>query len=139
MFEPAGQDASCMFKIKHGNVGVTATLKIESPDAVVKLVHHSSGKDNYEFVSLERGVMKLGRVENGEEKFFDSKEVDIPKGWFILSVTAAGTHYKGYINEKMITHGHQYVMLPGLVGIVTSGNGTISVKNIEATPLEAEH
>jgi len=138
MFEPAGQKASCMFKNKQGNVGVTATLKMESSEAAVMLLHHSTGKDNYEFVSLEGGVMKLGRVENGEEKIFDSKDIDVPSDWFTLTVTAAGTHYKGYLNEKMITHGHGDMMKPGLLGIVASGNSTISVKKVEATPLEAE-
>jgi hypothetical protein len=139
MFEPAGQKASCMFKNKQGNVGVTATIKFEGAAGSVKLLHHSSGKDNYEFVALEGGVMKLGRVENGEEKIFDTKEVEVPQDWFTLTVTAAGTHYKGYINDEMITHGHGDMMKPGLLGIVASGDGTISVKKVEATPLEAEH
>ncbi len=139
LFEPAGHKASCMFKNVQSNVGVTATLKIESLDAIVKLLHHSVDKDNYEFVSLENGVMKLGRVENGEEKIFDSKEIETPEDWFTLTVTAAGTHYKGYLNDKMITHGHGDIMEPGLVGIVASGNGTVAVKKVEAIPLEEEN
>lgn len=139
MFEPGGLKASCMFKNRHSNVGVTATLRMENQDASVKLLHHSADKDNYEFVALEGGIMKLGRVEKGVEKIFDSKEVDVPKDWFTLTVTAAGTHYKGYLNDKMITHGHGDIMEPGLLGIVASGNGSISVKKVEATPLEAEH
>jgi hypothetical protein len=139
MFEPAGQRASCMFKNKQGNVGVTATIKFEDAAASVKLLHHSSDKDNYEFVAIEGGVMNLGRVENGEEKIFDSKAVDVPQEWFTLTVTAAGTHYKGYLNDKMITHGHGDMMEPGLLGIVVSGDGAVSVKKVEATPLEAEH
>jgi len=139
MFEPAGQRASCMFKDMHSNVGLTATIKMEDAKGSVKLIHHSTGRDNYEFVWLEGGVMKLGRVENGEEKIFDSKKIEIPNDWFTLTVTAAGSHYKGYLNDKMITHGHGDVMKPGLLGIVASGNGTVSVKKVEATPLEEEH
>jgi hypothetical protein len=136
MFEPAGQRASCMFKNKHGDIGVTATIKIEDPDGSVKLLHHSTGRDNYEFVLLEHGVMKLGRVENGEEKIFDEKEVKVPQEWFTLTVTAAGTQYKGYLNGKIITSGRADVMEPGLLGIVASGNGTVLVKKIETLPIE---
>ncbi len=139
MFEPAGQKASCMFKNMHGNVGVTATVKLTSPDAEVKLLHHSKDQDNYEFVSIAGNTMKLGRVTNGEEKILDSKEIDVPDDWFDLSVTAAGSHFKGYLNGKMITHGHADEMAPGLLGIVVSGNGKVLVKKVEATPLEAEH
>jgi len=139
MFKPEGQSASCMFKNKYGNVGLTATIKMEDTKGSVKLIHHSTGRDNYEFVSLEGGIMQLGRVENGEEKIFDSKGIDVPQDWFTLTVTAAGTHYKGYINDKMITHGHGDVMEAGLLGIVVRGNGVTSVKKVEVTPLEAEH
>jgi len=139
MFEPAGQRASCMFKNKHGNIGLTATIKIEEPEASVKLLHHSTGRNNYEFVSLEGGIMKLGRVKNGEEKIFDSKEIEVPEDWFTLTVTAAGTNYQGYINDIVMTSGQADIMEPGLLGIVASGNGTISVKKIEVKPLKVEH
>jgi hypothetical protein len=136
MFEPAGQRASCMFKNRHGDIGITATIKIEDPEGSVKLLHHSADRDNYEFVMLEHGVMKLGRVEHGEEKIFDEKEVDVPQDWFTLTVTAAGTEYKGYLNDQIITSGSAERMKPGLLGIVASGNGKVLVKKIEALPIE---
>ncbi len=139
MFSPSGEKASCMFSNKQGNVGVTATIKIDGNEGAVKLVHHSTGKDNYEFVALEGNIMKLGRVENGEEKILDSKEIELPNDWFTLTVTAAGSHFKGYINDKMITHGHADEMPSGYVGLIASGKNKLSVKKVEATPLEAEH
>lgn len=139
MFTAKDNNESCMFKSKHSNVGFTVTIKMENTQATVKLIHHSTGRENFEFVMLEGGVMKLGRVENGEEKIFDSKEVEVPADWFTLTVTAAGTHYKGYINDKMITHGHGDVMEAGLLGIVVGGSGVTSVKKVDVTPLEAEH
>ena len=139
MLIPNEKNASFMFKNKQGNVGVTATIKLDGSEGAVKLIHHSAGKDNYEFVALEGNRMKLGRVENGEEKILDSKEIEVPQDWFTLTVTAAGTHYKGYINDKMITHGHADEMESGYVGIVASGSNSISVKKVEVTPLEAEH
>ena len=139
MMSPKGERASCMFKNKQGNVGVTATIKLDGNEGAIKLMHHSTGKDNYEFVALEGNMMKLGRVENGEEKILDSKEVEVPSDWFTLTVTAAGSHFKGYLNDKMITHGHADEMEAGFVGLSASGNRMLSVKKVEATPLEAEH
>jgi len=139
MFSPKGDKSSCMFNGKHGNVGVTATIKLDGNDGEVKLIHHSTDKDNYEFVALKGNMMNLGRVENGEEKILDSKEVELPTDWFTLTVTAAGTHFKGYINDKMITHGHADEMAAGYVGMSASGKSMLSVKKVEATPLEAEH
>ncbi|MCF6353276.1 MAG: hypothetical protein L3J06_09725 [Cyclobacteriaceae bacterium] len=139
MFSPKGDKSSCMFKGKQGNVGVTATIKLDGNDGEVKLIHHSTDKDNYEFVALKGNMMNLGRVENGEEKILDSKEIELPTDWFTLTVTAAGTHFKGYINDKMITHGHADEMAAGYVGMSASGKSMLSVKKVEATPLEAEH
>ncbi|MCF6361251.1 MAG: hypothetical protein L3J29_10885 [Cyclobacteriaceae bacterium] len=139
MFSPKGGKSSCMFNGKQGNVGVTATIKLDGNDGEVKLIHHSTDKDNYEFVALNGNMMNLGRVENGEEKILDSKEFELPTDWFTLTVTAAGSHFKGYINDKMITHGHADEMAAGYVGLSASGNSMLSVKKVEATPLEAEH
>lgn len=139
MFSPKGNKSSCMFNGKQGNVGVTATVKLDGNDGEVKLIHHSIDKDNYEFVALKGNMMNLGRVEKGEEKILDSKEVEVPTDWFTLTVTASGTHFKGYLNDKMITHGHADEMMAGYVGMSASGNNMLSVKKVEATPLEAEH
>ncbi len=139
MFSPKGDKSSCMFNGKQGNVGVTATIKLDGSDGKVKLIHHSIDKDNYEFVALKGNTMNLGRVEKGEEKILDSKEVEVPTNWFTLTVTAAGSHFKGYINDKMITHGHADEMAAGYVGLSASGNSVLSVKKVETTPLEAEH
>jgi len=139
MFSPKGDKSSCMFNGKQGNIGVTATIKLDGNDGEVKLMHHSIDKDNYEFVALKGNMMNLGRVENGKEKILDSKEVELPSDWFTLTVTAAGSHFKGYLNDKMITHGHADEMAAGYVGMSASGNRMLSVKKVEATPLEAEH
>ncbi len=139
IFFPKGEKALCMFTNKQGSVGVTATIKLEGNDGEVKLIHHSIDKDNYEFVALKGNTMNLGRVVKGEEKILDSKEVEVPTDWFTLTVTAAGTHFKGYLNDKMITHGHADEMATGYVGMSASGNSMLSVKKVEATPLEVEH
>ncbi len=66
MFSPKGDKSSCMFNGKQGNVGVTATIKLDRNDGEVKLIHHSIDKGNYEFAVLKGSTMSLGWVENGE-------------------------------------------------------------------------
>ena len=65
-------------------------------------------------------------------------EFDADAGWMLLKVSAAGTHYKGYIGDKTITHGHGDEMPNGFVGLMLEGTGQIQVKSIEIFELEAE-
>jgi len=60
----------------------------------------------------------------------------VPTGWMPLKVTAAGTHYKGYISNKTITHGHDDTMDDGFIGLMLDGKGTIQVKSVEVAVLE---
>lgn len=137
---PDGNVSAFVFHKSEGNIGITASVKVVDYNGELKLIHHSKNADNYEFVSLSEKKMELGRVVDGVKKVFDSKVVDWePKKWITLSVTAAGSHFKGYLNDKMITHGHGDELEKGYVGIMLNGTGTVLIKEIDITPLEAEH
>lgn len=133
-----GTPAAFVFHSQYGNVGMIATLKKLDYKGTIKLIHHTKNLDNYEFVAVSENNMKLGRVENGNEKVFDESKFDALTGWMPLKVTAAGTHYKGYIGSKTITHGHDDTMDDGFIGLMLDGKGTIQVKSIEVAVLEDE-
>ena len=83
--------------------------------------------------------MKLGRIIEGEEKIFDESEFEFdPNEWTTLKFSAAGTHFKGYIGDSNITHGHEDEMEPGYVGIWIDGVGTLMIRSLEIVILEEE-
>lgn len=134
-----GTPAAFVFHNQYGNVGMIATLKKLDFKGTIRLIHHANDLSNYEFVSINGNNMKLGRVVNGTEKTFDESTFDAGvDDWMTLKVTAAGTHYKGYIGDKTITHGHGDKMDKGFVGIMLNGTGKIQIKSIEIAVLEDE-
>ena len=105
----------------------------------LKLIHHFKDAQNYEFVSVNGNQMKLGRVVNGEEDIFDEKSFDTgSSGWVQLRVSAAGRHFKGYIGDENITHGHGDELEPGYVGMMIDGTGSLMVKDLKVTALDEE-
>ncbi len=133
-----GTKAAFVFHSQYGNVGMIATLKKPDFKGTIKLIHHAKDMANYEFVAVSENIMKLGRVVNGNETVFDESKIDVTTGWVPLKVTAAGTHYKGYIGNKAITHGHSDKMDDGFIGLMLDGKGTVQVKSIEVAVLEDE-
>lgn len=134
-----GTPTAFVFHNQYGNVGMIATLKKLDFNGTIKVIHHAKDLSNYEFVSINGANMKLGRVVNGTEKVFDESQFEAGAGeWMPLKVTAAGTHYKGYIGDKNITHGHGDEMDNGFVGIMLEGTGKIQIKSIETAVLEDE-
>lgn len=133
-----GKPVAFVFHQSYGNVGMAASVDVSVFDGSFKLIHHAKDLDNHEFVSINNGNMKLGRVVNGEEVIFDNGEFEAGDGWLNLRVSAAGTHYKGYIGNKTVTHGHGDKMDNGYVGIMLAGTGDVLIRSIETVPLEDE-
>ncbi|MEQ8879767.1 MAG: hypothetical protein RLQ12_09060 [Cyclobacteriaceae bacterium] len=127
-----------VFHQTYGNVGMAAMINVEGFDGTLKLIHHAKNADNHEFVSINGGKMKLGRMVNGNEEVFDEGSFDPVNEWINLRVSAAGTHFKGYMGNKTVTHGHGDKMQDGYVGIMLEGIGNVLIKSIEIVPLEDE-
>lgn len=127
-----------VFHKSYGNVGMIASLDASKFKGTVRLIHHAQNTENYEFVAINGNHMKLGRIVNGKETIFNESDFDSASGWLNLRVSAAGTHFKGYINDKTITHGHGDKMKDGFAGVMLEGTGTLLLKSIELAELEDE-
>lgn len=135
----SGEQSAFVFHKKMGNVGLAVTMKRSSYQGLIKVIHHAKDANTYEFVSINGNSMSQGRVVNGVEKIFDTKDFETAnEDWITIRVSAAGTHFKGYLGDKNITHGHGDEMESGYVGIMTEGSGKLAIKSIEVTPMEAE-
>jgi uncharacterized membrane protein len=104
-------------------------------DGTIKLVHHIQDKMNYDFVALESGMMRLGRLINGKIKIMDEKSVTF-KDWLNLGVVGDGTHFRGYLNDKLYTHGHGPELNPGSVGLLIKGQGVVLIDKLEVLSLK---
>lgn len=134
----SGTPVAFVFHQSYGNIGMAVSINASSFQGTFKMIHHVNNADNHEFVAVNGNNMKLGRVVQGEEKIFDESEFESGDEWMNLRVSAAGTHYKGYIGNETITHGHGDKMENGYVGIMLDGTGELLIKSIETVPLEDE-
>jgi len=133
------EQSAFVFHNKMGNVGIAVTLQRGDYQGAIKIIHHAQNAQTYEYVSINNDTMIQGRVIDGVEEVFDTKNFDTEnEDWMTIRVSAAGTHFKGYLGDKNITHGHGDEMEAGYVGVMLEGIGSVVIKSMEVTPLEAE-
>ncbi|MCO6359193.1 hypothetical protein [Roseivirga pacifica] len=133
-----GTPTAFVFHKTYGNIGMIAAVDPSNFNGTLKLIHHAKSTENYEFVSINGNHLKLGRIVNGKETIFDEGDFESTSGWINLRASAAGTHFKGYLNDKMVTHGHGDKMPNGFVGIMLEGTGKLMLRSIEIAQLEDE-
>lgn len=104
-------------------------LNLDKFTGTVMLVHHVQDAANFDFISLKNGKMTLGRMENGKVSVEDEDEANY-SGWFTFRVVGDGRHFRGYLNEKLVTHGHGNPLPAGTVGLSLEGNGQVLIDEI---------
>jgi len=129
------QEAMFVFDNKIKSVQVTAIINIDGLNGKMELVHHFTDKNNYDFLEIGNGEISLSRKSNGEIKIFKKNKFQ-NSGWIEVKVISDGTHFRGYVNNKMIVHGHDSEPEPGSIGIKLSGSGIISIKMINSESLK---
>ncbi len=131
----SGNQVILLFDGTLENIGSNLQFKTEGFQGKVSIVHHYIDKSNYDYLSLTNTSMQLGRMENGKDNVIDKKDEKMPMGWAKLTVSAAGEHYKGSLNDKLVNHGHGETRPAGRVGLLLEGNGKVSLKMIEVMKL----
>lgn len=131
----SGEKVILLFDGALENVGANLQFKTDGFQGEVAVVHHYADASNYDYVSLTNSAMKLGRVENGKDKVMDNKEIKMPADWTTLTVSSAGEHYKGLLNEKLVNHGHGETRTAGQVGVLLSGKGKVMLRMMEVMKL----
>ncbi len=117
------------------SVQVNAWVDLSGFEGEASVLHHV-GKSDTEggfFAVSTAGSARLAELSG---KVLDESELDL-SGLRAISVSAAGAHYKGLVNGKLITHGHGPELAPGRVGLRLDGRGQVLLRSIEAVPLEA--
>ncbi|MFQ5583224.1 MAG: hypothetical protein ACE5GL_02160, partial [Calditrichia bacterium] len=116
------------------SVQVDARVNLDGFNGIFRIVHHVQDDLNYDFVGLENGKMVLGRFKKGKMVVEDKDSVQ-PTGWITLRAVGDGNHFRGYLNERLITHGHGDELPPGPVGLFIRGSGKILLDKFEVLSL----
>lgn len=91
--------------------------------------------ENYDFFDIENGKIRLGRVQQGIIDTFDDGVLKV-KNWIILKAVGTGGHFRGFVNDKLITHGHGSDLPAGPAGFAVEGSGIILINTIETISLD---
>ena len=105
-------------------------LNADAFDGTIMLIHHVQNAQNYHFLALDTGKMSLGTVTGGVAEVQDSGLADTA-GWQPLRLVSQKTHFRGYIGDKMVVHGHGHEPNPGRVGLLVNGTGTLLLDSLE--------
>jgi len=134
-FTLSGNQVVLLFDGLLENIGSNLQFKTEGFQGKVVIVHHYIDESNYDYLALTNTSMKLGRIENGKDNVLDKKDEKMPLDWAKLTVSAAGEHYKGSLNDKLVNHGHGETRPAGRVGLLLEGSGKVMLKMMEVMKL----
>ncbi len=117
------------------NVQLVAKVKLDNFDGRFSLVHHVKDPATYGFLAIQANQAQLGRMIDGKVRSFDTGKIT-PQGWTTLKAVSSTGHYRGYVNDKLVVHGHAKDLPPGTTGFAFSGVGSIQIANIEVISLD---
>lgn len=98
-------------------------------NGTVSLVHHVQDRFNYDYFSIDNNQFKLGRVKNGVDKILSEKSIT-HNCWINLRVVGDGRHFRGYLDDQLLLHGHEKNLPPGTNGLRIDGSGIIYLKKL---------
>ena len=133
---PTGKRVMFTFGADHKNTQADMTINISGFTGSFMLAHHVQDAENFDFLALDNGITKLGRMEQGKVKVLDHKAAGTYSGWIELTVSGGGGHYKGYMNGTLLTHGHTGDLPPGNFGLRIDGRGIILVEQISVKSVQ---
>lgn len=113
------------------NVQVEARIDPSQFGGDVLLLHHVQDAQTYDFLALRNGTMQIGRVQGGTPTVLDEAAFETA-GWMTVRVTGDGDHFRGYINDEMIVHGHTDPLPPGRAGMGVDGQGPVLIQRLQA-------
>lgn len=127
---------SLMFVVDETIGDVQFTVDIDRSDFAgrVSLLHHLEDGNTYDHLTLSDEGAILGRIEDGAERAFDQGSTNYD-GWMSVRVTGDGTHFRGYVDDRMIVHGHTDSLPAGRVGLRLEGEGEVRIRRLQARAL----
>ena len=119
------------------NVQITAQVKLNNFTGRFFVAHHILNSSTYDFFVIENKDVRLGRLNQGKVSFFDTGTIDDGQKLNLKVVSSSG-HYRGYVNDQLLVHGHGSDLAAGQTGLVIFGTGSVQLFNINVVSLDKE-
>ena len=122
-------DGHCVLlgPVEAGDVAVEATLGLAGFEGQVGLLHHR-GPEGHGLLEIDTAgrAIRLVQLRDGRRTVLD--EEVLPEGDTVtVRVAAAGQHFKGFVNGRLVVHGHAPELPEGGVGLLARGRGRIAL------------
>ena len=115
---------------------VGAMVNLDESDGTFALLHHVTGANAYDSLVIEPESLLLGRRRGTEVSVLGEEAAVGVSGWHLFEVVGAGTHLRGYLDGKMIVHGHAPTGPPGRSGLLIEGAGLVRIDDLRVQGLE---
>lgn len=116
-------------------VQVEAVLDLSEFEGTAALVHHVRDAEHYDFLALDGTEAVQGRRAGDRRTTFDRGAADLSEP-LRVRVTAHGTHFYGYLDDRTVAHGHDSAPETGRAGIRLEGSGAVRIGHLAVTPIE---
>jgi len=117
----------------YDDVTVTAVLDPSGFTGTIALVHHASSLRDWEGLAMTPdGVVSLVRWTAGQSTVLKKTSLLFPREEVQLDVAAAQGHFKGFVDEELLVHGHGASGAPGWVGLYFKGDGVLHLTKLQA-------
>ena len=132
------QTAAFLLPDTLASIAMEVQVNLDAFRGQFRLIHHIQKGDTYNFVGIDNGKTVLGRRTGGRDRILDTAPLPTRGGWLTLKAVGDGRHFRGYVNGKLLLHGHNSPLAPGPAGLFLSGNGTVVLKQLSVTNLKLE-
>ncbi|MEX2640273.1 MAG: DUF2231 domain-containing protein [Balneolales bacterium] len=132
--EPEGGKAMFVFGDDLGSVSAEAEVNLDEFSGIFRIIYHVQDENNYGFMEVSEGRMRLGQSVNGDLNVFE-KENFMAQGWVNLRTSADGSHFYGFSEDETVTHGHGDELSPGKTGLYIKGTGYVLLRGMNVQVL----
>lgn len=117
----------------YDDVNVSAVVNPAAFHGEIALVHHAVSLQDWEGMVLSSdGTVALVRVVAGQRKVLKKTSMLFPREGVKLVVTAAQGHFKGFVDDELLVHGHGPSGPPGKAALYCNGTGRLEVLDLIA-------
>jgi len=110
---------------------VNARVDLDNFNGEFRLVQNVADSSNFSFFSIDDRKGSLGKLTDSQNDIMEESEIKKQKGWINIKSVASEGHYRGYVNDELVAHGHGSPMPSGRAGIFLSGKGKIRIDRIQ--------